>query len=80
MANFTRLKEAITYDQENKNYFGGTLFFNVYHDDNWNTYLQWCALSGFMLTHFGHLNTTSPCFKPSFIIFSLVAFPRGMAP
>lgn len=33
-----------------------------------------------MLTHFGHLNTTSPCFKPSFIIFSLVAFPRGMAP
>ena len=53
---------------------------HIYHDDNSNTYLQWCALSGFMLTHFGHLNTTSPCFKPSFIIFSLVAFPLGMAP
>ena len=46
----------------------------VYH------YLQWCALSGFMLIHLGHLKTTWPSFNPSFIIFSLVAFPLGTAP
>lgn len=42
--------------------------------------LQWCALSGFMLQHFGHLKKTWPSLKPNCWIISFVAFPFGTAP
>lgn len=45
----------------------------------WQT-LQWWALSGFMETHLGHLNTTCPSAKFNRLIFSWVAFPFGTAP
>ena len=56
------------------------VFFIPFNIVNIFIYLQWCALSGLMQTHFGHLYTISPSFRPSFIIFSLVALPFGTAP
>lgn len=44
------------------------------------SYLQWCALSGFMLQHLGHLYTTCPGLSCRLSINSLVAFPLGTAP
>lgn len=43
-------------------------------------YLQWCALSGLMLQHFGHLYTTCPGLSCRLSMNSLVAFPLGTAP
>jgi hypothetical protein len=43
-------------------------------------YLQWCARSGLMLQHLGHLYTTCPGFSWRLSMNSLVAFPLGTAP
>lgn len=43
-------------------------------------YLQWCARSGLMLQHLGHLYTTWPGFSCKLSMNSLVAFPLGTAP
>lgn len=43
-------------------------------------YLQWCARSGLMLQHLGHLYTTCPGFSCKLSMNSLVAFPLGTAP
>lgn len=45
----------------------------------WHTE-QWCALSGLMLQHFGHLKNIWPSASPNCSIISLVAFPQGTAP
>lgn len=46
----------------------------------WHAYLQWCARSGLMLQHLGHLYTTWPGFSCKLSMNSLVAFPLGTAP
>lgn len=42
--------------------------------------LQWCALSGLMLQHLGHLYMTSPGFNCKLSMYSFVALPFGTAP
>ena len=54
--------------------------FIMNHNFGCIVYLQWCALSGFIQTHLGHLNTTWPARSPIRKICSLVAFPFGTDP
>lgn len=61
----------------NRSYHGQ--WWSIFRMQRWQTE-QWCARSGLMLQHFGHLKNTWPSLKPSCWIISLVALPLGTAP
>lgn len=54
-------------------------WWSIFRIHRWQTE-QWCARSGFILQHLGHLKMTWPSLKPICWMFSLVALPRGTAP
>lgn len=54
-------------------------WWSILRIQRWHTE-QWCARSGLILQHFGHLKNTWPSLRPICCIISLVAFPFGTAP